>query len=390
MKKLLIGILILATIVGGVFLAINLLKPKEEESTPEPALFDDDAVMEKLNSMSLEEKIAQMLVVAREEPGVSDEELDFLKNTPYGGYIFMGGAYGTLAETRETVETLQSSAKTPLIITTDEEGGEVQRLQSVTDVEPTDIPDMYSVGETGDTEYAKTIGRVLAEELRTIGFNVDMAPDADVFSNPDNTVIGRRSFSSDPNVVAKMSQAVADGLEENGVIATFKHFPGHGDTSVDSHLDLPIIDRSREELDKSDLVPFKNAIKNGAELIMVAHIALPKITGDNTPATLSRKITTELLRDELGYKNLIITDALDMGALVKNYSEEEIYIKAVRAGADLLLMPEDPDLAIQTIKENIPESRINESVYRILKFKQDKLKDYKYLDASYFGNTEHV
>ena len=324
--------------------------------------------------MSLDEKIAQMLIVTSPSPTNSDQELAKLQTTPYGGYILMGESYGTLAETQSMIEKYQQNAKTPLIITTDEEGGLVQRLQSITDANLTDIPDMYSVGETGDESYAKSIGKTMAEDLRTVGINVDMAPDADVFSNPNNPVIGRRSFSEDPNTVAKMSQALAEGLEQNGVTATFKHFPGHGDTDTDSHEGLPIINRTREELDQSDLIPFQNAIKNGANLIMVGHIALPKITGDNTPATLSPIITTDLLRHELGYDNLIITDALNMGAITDNYTEPDSYIKAVQAGADLLLMPPTPALAEQTIKANIPESRINESVYRILKFKQDYLE----------------
>lgn len=393
MKKFFTGLILLAVVAAGALLASIFLAPKNNETPEETKPAEEvsvDKAQEQLDLMTLDEKVAQMLVVNRAGLTVSNEEQQLLQTTPYGGYILMTEAYGTLVETREMVEKLQSSAKTPLIITTDQEGGIVQRISNISYPAATDIPDMYSVGETGDTDYAKTIGRVLAEELRTIGVNVDMAPDADVFSNPNNTVIGRRSFSQDSSVVSKMSQAVAEGLEQNGVAATFKHFPGHGDTAVDSHVSLPIINRTRAELDECDLVPFKNAIKNNAQFIMIAHIAVPSITGDNTPSTLSYKVTTELLRNELGYKNLIITDGLNMGALISNYSEEEIYTKAVEAGADLLLLPENPSLAIETIKKNIPESRINESVYRILKFKQEKLANYKYLDASYFGSAEHI
>jgi len=394
MKKIFLAIILTAAAIGGGILAINLLKQKDNE-TPAKASADSassekDPVKEQLDKMTLDEKVAQMLVVNRAGLTVSEEEQKILASTPYGGYILMGEAYGTLAETRDMVEELQSAAKTPLIITTDEEGGIVQRIQNISYLQATDIPDMYSVGETGDASYAKEIGRVIAEELRTIGINVDMAPDADVFSNPDNTVIGRRSFSSDPQIVATMSQALAEGLEQNGVAATFKHFPGHGDTATDSHLSLPVINRTREQLNESDLVPFKNAIKNNAQFIMVGHIAMPELTGDNTPATLSYKITTELLRNELGYQNLIITDGLNMGALVNNYPEAEIYTKAVEAGADLLLLPVNPQLALETIKTQIPESRINESVYRILKFKQSWLSKYTYLDTSYFGSADHA
>lgn len=394
MKKFFLAIILTAATIGGGILAINLLKQKDNE-TPAKASTDSassekDPVKEQLDKMTLDEKVAQMLVVNRAGLTVSEEEQKILASTPYGGYILMGEAYGTLTETREMVEKLQSAAKTPLIIATDQEGGIVQRIKNISSPQATDIPDMYSVGETGDASYAKEIGRVIAEELRTIGINVDMAPDADVFSNPDNTVIGRRSFSPDPQIVAIMSQALAEGLEQNGVAATFKHFPGHGDTATDSHLSLPVINRTREQLNESDLVPFKNAIKNNAQFIMVGHIAMPELTGDNTPATLSYKITTELLRNELGHQNLIITDGLNMGALVNNYPETEIYAKAVEAGADLLLLPENPQTALEIIKAQIPKSRIDESVYRILKFKQTWLSKYTYLDASYFGSTDHA
>lgn len=387
MKKPLFALLsFLITINTAFFIASHVIT-NTYQAPPIPHI---DSVQAELDSMSLDEKIAQMLVVERTSPTFSPDEAAKLQTAPYGGYILMSESYSTLAGTRSLTETLQSTAKTPLIITTDEEGGLVQRLQSITDQSPTDIPDMYSIGETGDLNYAKTIGKILAEELRVVGVNVDMAPDADVFSNPNNPVIGRRSFSEDPNIVAKMSQALAEGLEQNGVTATFKHFPGHGDTDTDSHEGLPIINRTREELDQSDLIPFKNTIETGAQFIMVGHIALPKVTGDNTPATLSSKITTDLLRHELGYDNLIITDALNMGAITDNYAEADSYIKAVQAGADLLLMPPTPELAEQTIKANISESRINESVYRILKFKQNYLNDYQYLDPSYFGSPDHL
>lgn len=390
MKKIIIPLLALA-ILGGGAVTVFLWKPWEQNSTskqqnPEPEV---DKIQEKLDAMSLDEKAAQLIIAQAPRATISETTTERLKTTPYGGYILMGDNYRTLAKTREYVEKLQSLAKTPLIITTDEEGGSVQRIANVTNRPATDIPFMYQVGQTGDTDKAKTIGRVLAEEMRTIGINVDLAPDADVYSNPYNTVIGQRSFSSDPEVVAKMSLAVANGMEENGVMAVYKHFPGHGNTATDSHSALPIIEYTRAELDATDLVPFKNAIKNGAKAIMVGHIALPNITGDNIPASLSKKLTTDLLRNELGFKGLIVTDGLNMGALVNNYADADIYRMAVEAGADLLVLPSDPELAFQTIKENISEERINQSVYRILDFKEKYLSNYAYLDASYFGSDEH-
>lgn len=392
MRKTPFVLFCLTFILIGALIVINILSLSNNTnsninlaSTNKP-----DFVKAQLDSMTLDEKIAQMLIVTSPSPADADQELARLQTTPYGGYILMGESYGTLTDTRAMIEKYQQTARTPLIITTDEEGGLVQRLKNVKDLNPTDIPDMYSIGKTNDVSYAKTIGQILAEELRAVGINVDMAPVADVFSNPNNPVIGRRSFSENPATVTKMSQALAESLEENGVTATFKHFPGHGDTDIDSHDDLPIINRTREQLDASDLVPFVSAINNGAEFIMVGHIALPELTGDTTPASLSSKIITDLLRTELQYDNIIITDALNMGALTNNYPETDIYQKAIEAGADLLLMPVNHDLAIETIKQTIPESRIDESVYRILKFKQNQLANYEYLDLSYFGTPTHA
>ena len=390
MKKLLILLVVLLAAGGG---ACLIWRPWEQkgvqyrEETSEPSA--TDKIQEKLDKMTLDEKVSQMIIPQAPQAILPKATIEKLQTAPYGGYILMGDNYQTLLKTREFVEELQSLAKTPLIITTDEEGGSVQRLQSVTDRQATDIPFMYQIGQTGDVSKAQTTGRVLAEELRTVGVNVDLAPDADVYSNPSNTVIGQRSFSSDPEIVAEMALALAAGLEENGIMAVFKHFPGHGNTTIDSHSALPIIEATREELEASDVIPFRNAISNNAKIIMTGHSALPNITGDNTPASLSQKLTTDLLRNELGFNGLIMTDGLNMGALTSNYEPAEIYQMAVEAGADLLLLPTDPELAVQTIKEKISESRINESVYRILSFKETYLTDYRYLDDSYFGSSEH-
>ena len=394
MKKVVISLLVLTALAGGA-MTIFVWKPWTQSETneqiqqqnmPEPEV---DKIQERLNAMSLDEKVSQMIIPQAPRATSLEAVSKKLETAPYGGYILMGENYRTLKKTREFIEKMQSMAKTPLIITTDQEGGSVQRVQSITNVQATDIPFMWQVGQTGDTTKARTIGRVMAEEMRTIGINVDAAPDADVYSNPYNTVIGQRSFSSDPEVVSKMSLALANGLDENGVIATYKHFPGHGNTATDSHSALPVIESTRTELDAIDLVPFKNAIKNGAKIIMVGHIALPNVTGDNTPASLSKNLTTDLLRNELGFKGLIMTDGLNMGALTSNYEDAEIYQMAVEAGADLLVLPTDPELAVQVIKENVDEKRIDESVYRILSFKEKYLSDYTYLDASYFGSDEH-
>lgn len=363
---------------------------QSEEAAMEPENPKVDPIKERLAAMTLDEKVAQMLIVQNVGITVSADEAERLAKAPYGGYILMAPNYGTLAQTRGLVERLQKLSKTRLIIATDQEGGLVQRVAEIKDKRATPIPEMNRLGRTSDAELAREVGRVMAEEMRTIGINVDFAPDADVFSNPYNTVIGTRSFSAQPDTVSKMSIAVAEGLEDNGVIATYKHFPGHGDTATDSHLSLPIINRTRAELDQNDLIPFKNAVASGAKIIMVGHIALPQIIGDNTPATLSKEMMTGILREECQFEGLIVTDGMNMGAITNNYPEAEASYRAINAGADMLVLPSHPDVAIDAIKKGVSAERIDEAVYRILKFKNDYLEDYEYLDESYFGSAEHA
>jgi len=312
-----------------------------------------------------------------------------LEDVKPGGFILMQNNYSTFDATRKFISDIKSYSDLPFIMSTDQEGGSVQRLQLLTDVNPVYVPFMNKLGIMNDEGVSYEVGKVIAEEVRTLGINLVFAPVLDVFSNPENTVIGNRSFGSDTDIVSRMALSVSKGLEDNGVISTFKHFPGHGDTSVDSHISLPIVNKSYEELLNLELIPFKNAINSGAKMIMTAHIALPNITGDNTPSTMSKKIITEILREDLGYGGIIISDALNMKALTNNYSDEEIYIKTVDAGVDILLMPKNPRLAVETIKNNISEDRINESVRRILKFKFMNILEDNTLDSSYLGSEEH-
>jgi beta-N-acetylhexosaminidase len=186
-----------------------------------------------------------------------------------------------------------------------------------------------------------------------------------------------------------MAISLAKGLEDNNVIATYKHFPGHGDTDVDSHIDLPVSNKTLQELENEELIPFKSAIENNAKIIMIGHIALPEITGDDTPASLSKVIITDILKNQMGYKGLVITDALNMSALTKNYSYEEIYIKAIDAGVDLLLMPNSSKEAVEYIKNSVSEERIDESVRKILTFKYTYLTGVNNLDITYLGGEEH-
>ena len=382
--KVFICLLIISVLLVGCGTTTKTNKKKERKE-----ISIDDEVKNKMSKMNLEQKIAQMLILYSTSDTVSDDFKNTLKIYNPGGFILMKENITTFDKTKKFVDDLQKNSDIPMIISIDQEGGNVQRLLELKDVKPTNIPYMYYLGQTNDTNLAYEVGKLMAEELRTIGVNVDYAPVLDIYSNKDNKVIGKRSFGTTPEQVTNMALSYAKGLEENGVIATYKHFPGHGDTSVDSHYNLPVITKSYDELKNFELIPFKKAIESDAKIIMIGHLNFTNITSDGVPSSLSEKIITDILKKDLGYKGLVITDALNMGALTKKYTDEEIYTKTINAGVDLLLMPNGSKKAIEYIKKNISEERINKSVEKILKFKYTYLKDYKTLDKSYLNSKEH-
>ena len=344
-------------------------------------------------NLSLDEKIAQMLIISYNKTYLDDTFKNYLETYKPGGFILFSDNISTYDGTLKLINDIKNTANIPMFIAIDQEGGRVQRLKSLTDINVTDIPSMLEVGKTNDPKVAYDLGVVIAEELRALGINMDFAPVIDVIDSDDNKVIGNRSFGKDKYLVAKMGVNLAKGLEENNVIAVYKHFPGHGSTIVDSHYYLPVVNKNKEELLDSDLVPFKEAIKNDAEVIMTAHLALPNITNDDVPASLSKVLVTDLLKKELGYNGLVVTDALNMKALTNNYSEQEIYELAINAGVDILLMPNSLDSAINLIKDsiskgNIKEEQIDSSVKKILKLKYKKLGD-DVLNKNVLGNEEH-
>lgn len=344
-------------------------------------------VKEIMSNMTIEEKIGQMLIIYDTHDVVDNELISFINEVKPSGFIINQNNITTFNETKKYISDLKVNSKIPLIISIDQEGGRVQRLQNLKDKKATYIPSMFDLGKTNDINLAYEVGKVMAEDMRSLGINVVFAPVCDIFSNPDNKVIGNRSFGTNASLVSNMCVSLGKGLEDNGIIATYKHFPGHGDTITDSHYELPTIYKTLEDLNNLELIPFKNAIENNAKIIMVGHIAFPNITNDYTPASLS-KIMIDILRDNLDFNGLIITDALNMGALNNNYTDEEIYIKSIEAGVDILLMPNDAKEAIQTIKNNISIERIDESVKKILLFKYQYLND-NVLDESYFNSLEH-
>ena len=223
-------------------------------------------------------------------------------------------------------------------------------------------------------------GNEIGAYLSELGFNVDFAPVADVWSNPENTVVSRRSFGSDPQKTAELALAVAEGLEAHGILSAYKHFPGHGATVGDTHDGYAYTDKTLEELRECEWIPFQDGVNHQIPIIMVGHISLPKVTGDDTPSSLSYRIITELLREELGHDGLVVTDALNMKAIVQQYSSAEAAVMTIEAGTDLLLMPKDFRAAYEGVLKAIAEGRlsrerIDRSVERILRAKLRLMPD---------------
>lgn len=337
-----------------------------------------------LRALPLERKVAQMVVpwTGGAYTAVGSDEYERLRgwvqDVGVGGLIISIGAPGDMAL---KLNMLQGLAQVPLLVATDMEHGPGQRLESGT-VLPygmelgggTEFPPVMGIAATGDSELARAMGRITAAEARAVGIHWDFAPVVDVNSNPANPIINVRSYGEEPERVAAMAVAHLEGLQQGGMIATAKHFPGHGDVSTDSHIELPVLDASPERLRAVELAPFVAAIRAGVASVMSAHIAYPRLTGDDTPATLSPRLLTGLLRDELGFRGLAVSDALNMGALVERHGQTGIVLQAIRAGADVLLMPLDARAVVDSVAAavragRLDEARIDRSVRRILSAK---------------------
>jgi Beta-glucosidase-related glycosidases len=272
---------------------------------------------------------------------------------------------------------LQNNSSIPLFISVDEEGGSVTRLSDKPETEVDELPFMQTLGEINDPKKTYSLSKNLGTQLNSLGFNLDFAPVADINSNPNNPVIGNRSFGDTPEIVSKMIPEVIKGLQSSNVSACLKHFPGHGDTSDDTHDGRVTLDVERERLDSLELIPFSAGIKSDVDFVMVSHISLPKITNDDMPATFSKEIVTDILRSDLNFEKIIITDALDMQAITSYYSSEETAVNCINAGIDIILMPEQLDEAFAAIEKAINDKTINESVIdkslrRIIKVKLER------------------
>lgn len=349
----------------------NIAEEKNEGKDEE----EIDEIQKLVDSMTLDEKIGQLFIFGIDGTEIDEHTISLIDNHKVGGFIFFGNNLATVDQTVGLLNSLKERNKSnilPLFFALDEEGGKVSRLSKFF----LDLPDASTIGNINQEDVSYEFGRILAGRLRELGFNMDFAPVLDINSNPKNPVIGNRAFGSTKEIVMDNGIKVMEGINSGNIISVAKHFPGHGDTLVDSHVDLPVIEKSLEELKGLELVPFERAIEEEVDGIMVAHILFQKLDKE-FPATLSSNIITNLLRDELSYDGVIISDDMTMGAIMENYSVGEAAARFLKAGGDIVLVChgyENQLNALNKVKEEVLSETIslkelNEKVYRIISLK---------------------
>ncbi len=338
---------------------------------------NEDGILDKLKAMTLQEKVGQLVIVGVEGNSIDEYSTKLIKEYHVGGFILFKR---NIQDSSQLVNLLNSlkdtnaiNSKVPLFLSVDEEGGRVSRLPE----ELKKLPTNKVIGARNDSILSYKIGGLLGEALKAFGFNMDFAPVLDINSNPKNPVIGDRSFGAKPELVADLGVQTMKGIQDQGVISVIKHFPGHGDTSVDSHVGLPKVKHGYERLESFELVPFRKAIESGADVVMIAHILLPELDATN-PASFSKTVITDLLRTKMNYGGVVITDDFTMGAIVKNYDMAAAAVKSIQAGGDIVLVCHEfkkQEAVVKALLDavrtgELSEERIDESVYRILSLKE--------------------
>ena len=365
-------------------------QPTTELAPVAPALIaqtEDEAWVERtLTGLTLRQKVGQLIMpwvlgdFAPEGSPSHDRILEYIEDQGIGGVIM---SVGSPTEVAAKLNDFQAHSNIPLLVAADLETGAGFRMRGAVQMPgtielggATDFPSLMAVGATADPQLAYEMGRITAREARGVGIHIPFAPVLDVNNNPDNPIINVRSFGENPEDVADLGAAFVRGVQEHGAIATGKHFPGHGDTETDSHLGLPVIPHSRARMDSVEIFPFRHAIEAGMGAVMTAHISVPSLDGGvGDPATLSSAVLTDLLRDEMEFDGLLFTDAMDMSAISRGFGAEEASVRAIEAGADVILMPPSVERAVEGIAAavesgRIEASRIDASVRRILETKK--------------------
>ncbi len=374
-------------------LPLSALRFANQDMNKEIEWYFTPVEVKALSTMTLEQKIGQLFIVRPESfPGISGKLTSVTDTLKKGmsermpaGIIMFGENITDPDQIKAFNEDLHMAAYAystlPLLIAVDEEGGMVARIANNGNFSVQNFESMLSIGNTGDTVQAFKAGLAIGTYLKEYGFDLDLAPVADCFTNPDNKVIGDRSFGSDPGLVSKMVGECIDGLHSRGIMASIKHYPGHGDTESDSHTGAVITKRSWDELKSRELIPFIGNMSK-ADMIMTAHIVSAGVTGDDLPATLSPVMIGEKLRDELGYDGVVITDSMEMGAISSEFSQEEAVLMAIEAGCDIILCPGNYakayDAVLEAVKSGrITEERIDESLLRIIRLKLKETEVWK-------------
>ena len=355
------------------------------EETPSDALISDASdklARQTLASMTEDEKLWQLLYVTPElltgvetATRAGDSTKEALEAMPVGGIVYFAKNFEDRAQTQDMLHNTKSYTKIPLFLGTDEEGGTVSRVGSNPAMGCTEIPSMQSLGEQADPAAVYQAGQNIAENLRAVGLNMDFAPVADVASS-SSAVIGSRSFGSDAQLCASMVSVLTGSLQTKGVVPCLKHFPGYGSAITDDHYGTSILTKTLDDLEACDFLPFVSGIEAGAPFVMVSHLSVPEVVGDETPSDLSSKIVSEILRNKLGFTGVIITDSHQMASITDHYTSGEAAVKALQAGVDMILMPQDLQAAFDGVKAalndgTLTQERIDESVLRILQVKAE-------------------
>ena len=334
--------------------------------------------------MTIEEKVGQMFMLAwrKDDKGnnitsINDDIISDINYIKPGGVILFGENIDTEEQTKEFIESLQEQSKISLFMGIDEEGGRVSRLHYSGNIDTPQIPSAQQMEQSGNPIEAENNMAIIAKEISKLGFNVDFAPVADINTNPENTVIGDRAFGSTPEVVSEFVVSAINGLQKNNISSCVKHFPGHGDTYTDTHTTETFVEHDITRLENCELIPFEEAIQNNVDFIMASHIKVPNVDKSNLPTSLSKTMISQLLREYMGFDKIVITDALDMGAITDYYTDEEIAQYGIDADIDIFLMPKNPNILYDYIlngvkKGIISEERINKSVERILEVKYNR------------------
>jgi beta-N-acetylhexosaminidase len=349
--------------------------PDDMVSKDPPSQNANDILKDRIYKMALDEKVGQLVMVGLEGYAMNDFSQEMIEKYKVGGFILFKRNIEDSDQTLDLINSLKAvnlQNTVPLFFAVDEEGGNVSRMPDGFRKLPTN----RVIGKIDSEEFSFEVGKILGEQIQSLGFNMNLAPVLDIDSNPQNPVIGNRSFGPDARIVGKLGAQTMKGIQTR-VISVVKHFPGHGDTSVDSHIGLPRVSHDVDRLKDFELVPFKEAIENGADAVMIGHILLPHIDPES-PATFSKALISNILREEMEFDGVIITDDMTMGAIVENYDIGDAAVKAVLAGADIVLVCHDNEkqvAVIEALKSAVAEGTITETIldehlYRILKLKQ--------------------